>query len=68
MPMLGVGGRIAPVGRRSLRLMYVPRSNVMDAAEVRPFVSAAGSAELITVGDDGFLWPLDCRSFGPRIG
>jgi transcriptional regulator len=39
--------------------MYVPRFNVMDADEVRPFVAAAGSAELITVGDDGF--PLATR-------
>lgn len=39
--------------------MYVPRSNLMDADEVRPFVAAAGSAELITVGDDGF--PLATR-------
>lgn len=35
--------------------MYVPRFNLMDADEVRPFVAAAGSAELITVGDDVFL-------------
>lgn len=39
--------------------MYVPRFNLMDADEVRPFVAAAGSAELITVGDDGF--PLATR-------
>lgn len=39
--------------------MYVPRFNVMDAEEVRPLVAAAGSAELVTVGDDGF--PLATR-------
>lgn len=39
--------------------MYVPRFNVMDADEVRPFVAAAGSAELVTVGHDGF--PLATR-------
>lgn len=39
--------------------MYVPRFNVMDAEEVRPFVASVGSAELITVGDDGF--PLATR-------
>lgn len=27
---------------------------VMDAAEIRPMVDEVGSAELVTVGDDGF--------------
>lgn len=47
--------------------MYVPRFNVMGAEQMRPFVAAVGSAELITVGDDGFpratrlpvLWSRD---------
>jgi transcriptional regulator len=51
--------------------MYVPRSNVMHPEEVRPFVAAAGSAELVTVGADGFpratrlpvLWSGDRLTF-----
>lgn len=34
--------------------MYLPPFNVMDPDEVRPMVEAVGSAELITVGADGF--------------
>lgn len=34
--------------------MYTPRYNEMDASELRPLVEAVGSAELITVGKDGF--------------
>ncbi|MDX6324827.1 MAG: transcriptional regulator [Nocardioidaceae bacterium] len=34
--------------------MYVPPFNAMDDAELRSIVDAVGSAELITVGDDGF--------------
>ena len=33
--------------------LYVPRYNVMDADDVRPFVAAVGTAQLVTVGDDG---------------
>lgn len=36
--------------------MYIPRGNAIeDEAEIREFVTSAGSAEFITVGDDG--WP-----------
>ncbi len=34
--------------------MYTPPYNAMDEAELRPMVEAVGSAELITLGDDGF--------------
>ena len=34
--------------------MYVPPFNRMPADELRPLVDAAGSAELVTIGDDGF--------------
>lgn len=34
--------------------MYTPRFNVMDDDELRPLVEAVGSAELVTVGEDGF--------------
>jgi transcriptional regulator len=34
--------------------MYTPRFNVMDQSELEPLVRAVGSAELITVGEDGF--------------
>ena len=33
--------------------LYVPRFNVMDADDVRPFVDAVAAAQLVTVGDDG---------------
>ena len=33
--------------------LYVPRFNVMDADDVRPFVEAVATAQLVTVGDDG---------------
>ncbi|WP_307861525.1 FMN-binding negative transcriptional regulator [Nocardioides xinjiangensis] len=33
--------------------LYVPRFNVMDADDVRPFVRAVGTAQLVTVGADG---------------
>jgi transcriptional regulator len=33
--------------------LYVPRFNVMDHDEVRPFVGAIATAQLVTVGDDG---------------
>jgi transcriptional regulator len=33
--------------------LYVPRFNVMDPDEVRPFVDAVATAQLVTVGDDG---------------
>ena len=33
--------------------LYVPRFNVMDADDVRPFVRAVAAAQLVTVGDDG---------------
>ena len=33
--------------------LYVPRFNVMDADDVRPFVHAVAAAQLVTVGDDG---------------
>jgi transcriptional regulator len=33
--------------------LYVPRSNVMDADDVRPFVEAVATAQLVTVGVDG---------------
>lgn len=33
--------------------LYVPRFNVMDADDVRPFVAAVATAQLVTVGDDG---------------
>ena len=34
--------------------LYVPRFNVMDEDDVRPFVQAVAAAQLVTVGDDGF--------------
>jgi transcriptional regulator len=34
--------------------MYTPPFNAMDEAELRSLVDAVGSAELITVGNDGF--------------
>jgi len=33
--------------------LYVPRSNRMDPAAVRPFVAEVGAAQLVTVGEDG---------------
>ncbi|MBD3946584.1 FMN-binding negative transcriptional regulator [Nocardioides ganghwensis] len=33
--------------------LYVPRLNVMDPDDVRPFVAAVGTAQLVTVGEDG---------------
>lgn len=33
--------------------LYVPRYHVMDADDVRPFVDAVGTAQLVTVGEDG---------------
>jgi transcriptional regulator len=33
--------------------LYLPRHNVMDADDVRPFVAAVGTAQLVTVGADG---------------
>jgi transcriptional regulator len=33
--------------------LYVPRFNVMDADDVRPFVGAVATAQLVTVGADG---------------
>lgn len=33
--------------------LYVPRFNVMEADDVRPFVEAIAAAQLVTVGDDG---------------
>ena len=33
--------------------LYLPRFNVMDADDVRPFVAAVGTAQLVTVGADG---------------
>ncbi|WP_210443340.1 FMN-binding negative transcriptional regulator [Nocardioides sp. SYSU D00065] len=33
--------------------LYVPAFNVMDPEDVRPFVDAVGTAQLVTVGDDG---------------
>ncbi|NYE38363.1 transcriptional regulator [Nocardioides cavernae] len=33
--------------------LYVPRFNVMDADDVRPFVASVATAQLVTVGDDG---------------
>ena len=33
--------------------LYVPRFNVMDADDVRPFVAAVAAAQLVTVGADG---------------
>ena len=33
--------------------LYVPRFNVMDPDEVRPFVDAVATAQLVTVGEDG---------------
>ena len=39
-----------PAPRASL---YVPRFNVMDPDDVRPFVDAVATAQLVTVGEDG---------------
>jgi transcriptional regulator len=39
--------------------MYIPPYNAMGDAELRPLVDAVGSAELVTVGTDGF--PLATR-------
>jgi len=48
--------------------MYIPRFNVMDdPADIRAFVESIGSAEVVTVGDDGtpvatllpILWSAD---------
>ena len=33
--------------------LYLPRFNVMDADDVRPFVEAVATAQLVTVGADG---------------
>lgn len=33
--------------------LYVPRFNAMDPDDVRPFVEAVATAQLVTVGDDG---------------
>jgi transcriptional regulator len=33
--------------------LYVPRFNVMDPGDVRPFVHAVAAAQLVTVGEDG---------------
>jgi transcriptional regulator len=33
--------------------LYVPRFNVMEPDDVRPFVAAVAAAQLVTVGDDG---------------
>ncbi|MDR7253964.1 transcriptional regulator [Nocardioides sp. BE266] len=33
--------------------LYVPRFNVMEADDVRPFVEAVATAQLVTVGEDG---------------
>ncbi|WP_374456747.1 FMN-binding negative transcriptional regulator [Nocardioides sp.] len=33
--------------------LYVPRFNVMDADDVRPFVASVATAQLVTVGEDG---------------
>ena len=33
--------------------LYVPRFNVMDPDDVRPFVAAVATAQLVTVGADG---------------
>lgn len=33
--------------------LYVPRFNVMDPDDVRPFVAGVGTAQLVTVGEDG---------------
>ena len=33
--------------------LYVPRFNAMDADDVRPFVEAVATAQLVTVGEDG---------------
>ncbi len=33
--------------------LYVPRFNVRDVDDVRPFVAAVGTAQLVTVGADG---------------
>ena len=33
--------------------LYVPRFNVMDVDDVRPFVHAVAAAQLVTVGEDG---------------
>lgn len=34
-------------------LLYVPRFNTMEPSDVRPFVEAVATAQLVTVGDDG---------------
>jgi transcriptional regulator len=33
--------------------LYVPRFNAMDPDDIRPFVHAVGTAQLVTVGEDG---------------
>lgn len=33
--------------------LYVPRFNLMDPDDVRPFVAHVGTAQLVTVGEDG---------------
>jgi transcriptional regulator len=33
--------------------LYTPRFNVMEADDVRPFVEAVATAQLVTVGEDG---------------
>ena len=33
--------------------LYTPRFNVMEADDVRPFVAAVATAQLVTVGEDG---------------
>lgn len=40
--------------RRTVCRVYVPHFNVLDAGELRGLVAAVGSAELVTVGSDGY--------------
>ena len=41
------------MGRVTNPQLYVPHVNVMASDDVRPFVSAIGTAQLVTVGTDG---------------
>ena len=52
--------------------MYIPRFNVMDdPADIRAFVESIGSAEIVTVGDDGTpvatLLPILWRADGGTV-
>lgn len=57
--------------------MYVPHAHTVDdETQIRRMVAAVGSAQLITVGDDGYpvstllpiIWTNDTRPTAPGRG